>query len=108
MAKEGNKAGQDDPKETEKATAKVEEGVERRVENAPDPSKAVNIIGDLKKPDPTDKDEVKAYFKKIDEKLDQLLGNNKKPEEKPPELKEPETMPKKEEKRIPWYERNLI
>lgn len=109
MAKEGKETGLDDSKKTEKAVEKVETGVEKRVENSPDPSKAVNIIGDIEKPDPTDKEDVKSYFKKIDQKLDQLLGAGKKEPEKTKEpMPEPDTLPKKEEKKIPWYDREFI
>lgn len=106
MAKEGKQEKPDDTGKTEKAAEKIEERVERKIEAAPDPAKAVNIIGDIKKPDPSDKEDVLDYFKKIDAKLDQLI-NPKKVETKP-DIPEPETMPKNEEKHIPWYDREFI
>lgn len=109
MAEKGKKTGSDDTeKEKEVATEKVEERVEQKVESSPDPKKAVNIIGDIKKPDPTDKDAVLDYFKKIDAKLDQILKPKKEKTEEKPEIPEPETMPKREEPVKPWYEREFI
>lgn len=109
MAKKAETPGSDDSKEekeVEKKEQKLEEKVEKKIENSPDPAKAVNIIGDIKKPDPADEDDVKSYFKKIDQKLDQLL-NPKKPEPKK-EIPEPETMPKREEKKVAWYDKELF
>lgn len=110
MAKKGNEEKPEDSKATEKIEEKIEERVEEKIESSPDPKKAVNIIGDIKKPDPSDKDAVLDYFKKIDAKLDKILNPKKqesKPEEKR-EIPEPETMPKGEEKHLPWYEREFI
>lgn len=110
MAKKSETSGPDDSKEKEElATQKIEERVEKKVEAAPDPSKAVNIIGDIEKPDPSDKEDVKSYFKKIDAKLDQLLNPKKEKLENKKDIPEPETMPKHEEpKHVPWYEREFI
>lgn len=104
MAKEGKTEINDDHKKTKAENEKVETAIEQRVENSPDPKKAVNIIGDIAKPDPTDKDEVKAYFKKIDEKLDKLLGGKEEPKK---DLKETE-IPPPTPAPVPWYDREYI
>lgn len=114
MAEKGKKAGSNDPEKKEESSEKIEsaekleEKVEEKIESSPDPKKAVNIIGDIKKPDPADKDAVLDYFKKIDAKLDQLLNpkKSKEPKEEKEPLPEPGTMPKHEEK--PWYDREFI
>lgn len=107
MAKEGKTREVDDSKKAVTATEKVEERVERKVEESPDPVAAVNIIGDIKKPDPEDKESVIAYFKKIDAKLDQLLNPKKTEIKTGAPIPEPETLPKNEEKKLPWYDREI-
>lgn len=63
---------------TAKARKKVEDKVGKKVDDVIDkganPKKAIDIVGDVTPPDdPSDPEDVKAFFDRIDQKLDRLL-----------------------------------
>lgn len=85
--------------------AKADEKVEKVVKSGVKKREAVNIIGDITPPeDPTDKKEVKAYFKEISEKLDALLKSKEPPEE----VEDEEETPPAPEPKLAWYDRPLL
>lgn len=104
-----NQDNNPDQNEIDKADSRIEaattDRVEKAVKKGVKKGEAVNIIGDITPPeDPTDKKEVKAYFKEISEKLDQLLKS------KSPEVEEDdeEETPPKPEPKLAWYDRPIL
>lgn len=86
------------------AGKKAKAAVKTVVEAGVDPKKAVNIIGDIEKPENLEnKEDVQAYLKKLDEKMDLLLAGNKK---EVPITEAPPVNDKKEV--LPWWERPLM
>jgi len=82
--------------ETPPKIDEIEKKVEKKVEERE------NLIGELADPKIDDSFNYGDWAKKFDEKLDRILASHE-PKETPPPESVPET-----NRKIPWYERELI
>lgn len=112
MAKKAGETKDPENKEPDKVENDIDDKVQKKVDKVEkeinnSTGERVNVIGEIKnveKPDPENADEVKVYFKKIDEKLSQLLDFHKPPKTPDPE---PTKTPEEKSKRR-WYDKEII
>lgn len=84
--------------------AKVKKKITKAVAQGASRTEAVNIIGDIEPVDPDDEDDVKAWMKKLDQKLDKLIDSKSPPPEEPIQDEPVETPPPVTK----WYDQRLI